>query len=121
MRRYVEQRPRVCKPKNTIHCIDGDASSRGNTVRCSLDKEILAIARIASQEECYILGVHYNRDMPGSMTRCRHDQNIACLCDLVALLKWTESLGLEGNRLWAKPLRPSVRQVTPQPPSKATR
>src|SRR5215217_6431012 len=121
MRRYVDQRPRVCKPKNTIHCIDGNASSRGYTVRCPVNEETLAIARIAGQEESDIFGVHHNRDMPRSMTRRRHDQNIACLRDLVALLKWTEILGSKGYRLWAKPLRPPVRQVTPQPPSKATR
>src|SRR5215203_6979486 len=110
--RQIDQRPRAGKPQNTIHCIDGYASSRGNSVRRPLDEETLAVARIASQEESGILSVHYNRDVPGSMARCGHNQNIACFCDPVSSLKWTESLGRKSNRLRAKPLGPPVGQVT---------
>jgi hypothetical protein len=39
----------------------------------------------------------------------------------VAPIKWSESLRIEDNRPGSKPLWPSVRQVTPKPPSEPLR
>jgi hypothetical protein len=108
-------------PHNSLHGSQRDRLVWTDAIDLVFNEGLLRVCRIASQEVVDI-AIHDNhRDVPGCVSWGWHNDDCAVRGDKVAPIKGPEGLRLEDDRPGSEPVRPSVRQVTPLPPSEPLR
>ena len=106
---------------DSSHGLQRDRLAGTDAIDLLFNEGLLRVCRIARQEVVDI-AIHDNhRDVPWRVSWGWHDDDRAVRGDMVTSIKGSDGFRLEDDRPGRKPLRPSVRQVTPKPTSEPFR
>jgi hypothetical protein len=117
----VDRRLTPDVPDNSLHGLQRYRLAGTDTIDLLFKEGLLRVRRIARQEVIAIVIEDNHRNVPWRVSWGRHDDDRAIRGNMVTSIKGSEGLRLEVDRPGSEPLRPSVWQVTPKPPSEPFR
>ena len=109
------------EPHDGLHGPQRDRLAGADAIDSPVDERLLGVRRVARQEVADIAVHDDHRDVPRCVSRRRHDDDAAVRGDPLAAIEGSEGFRYEVDRPGLEPIRPSVRQVTPEPPGEPLR